>query len=85
MQREDEAAVLVARGIHELQEAGLVPVLIEHAWDMNLGITTQGSYPLLHEEGYIGSIAKGLFGYNGNPSLAGVVAYGVYLTVVVLV
>ncbi|MDP7069325.1 MAG: FTR1 family protein, partial [Candidatus Peribacteraceae bacterium] len=29
------AAGLVAHGIHELQEAGLVPILIEHLWDMN--------------------------------------------------
>ena len=79
------AAGLVAQGLHELQGAGFVPVVIEHVWDMNPGITAPGSYPLLHEEGTIGSIAKGLFGYNGDPSLVEVVAYGAYLIVVILV
>ena len=53
----------------------MVPVVIEHVWDMNPGITTQGSYPFLHGEGYIGGIAKGLFGYNGNPSLVEVTVF----------
>ena len=73
------AAGLVAHGIHELEEAGVVPVLVEHVWDINPEVNPDGSYPLLHENGLIGSIAKGLFGYNGNPSLLEVIGYMAYL------
>ena len=41
-----------------------------------------GTYPLLHEDGTIGSIAKGLFGYNGNPSLLEVLSYAAYLGII---
>ncbi len=67
------AAGLVAHGIHELQEAFLLPVFIEHLWDIN-------SY--FHEKGTLGGIAKGLFGYNGNPSLIEVTAYSAYILIV---
>ncbi len=68
------AAGLVAHGIHELQEAFLLPVFIEHLWDIN---------HLLHEKGTLGGIVKGLFGYNGNPSLIEVTAYSSYLILAV--
>ncbi|NIA03229.1 MAG: high-affinity iron transporter, partial [Nitrospirae bacterium] len=29
------AAGLTAHGVHELQKAGVVPVILEHVWDMN--------------------------------------------------
>ncbi len=74
------AAGLVGHGLHELQEAGLVPVLVEHVWDLNPEVLSQERYPPLHESGILGSIAKGLFGYNGNPSLLETVFYGLYLT-----
>ncbi len=73
------AAGLVAHGIHEFQEAGLVPIVNEHVWDINPEVVTEGVYPLLHEKGHIGSIFKGLFGYNGNPSLIEVASYLIYL------
>lgn len=76
------AAGLVAHGVHELQEAKIIPALIEHVWDINPSVNRDGSYPLLHENGYIGSILKGLFGYNGNPSLIEVLSYIAYLGVV---
>jgi len=75
------AAGLVAGGVHELQEAGVIPIVIEHVWDINPRVVGE-AYPLLHENGLIGSIAKGLFGYNGNPSMIEVVAYLVYLIAV---
>ncbi|MCK4755850.1 FTR1 family protein, partial [candidate division WOR-3 bacterium] len=76
------AAGLVAQGIHELQEAKIIPTVIEHLWDINPLVNTDGSYPLLHEKGYIGSILKGLFGYNGNPALIEVLSYLAYGTIV---
>jgi len=76
------AAGLVAHGIHELQEARIVPTVIEYVWDINPPVDPDGSYPLLHENGYIGSILKGLFGYNGNPSLIEVLSYLAYLLLV---
>ncbi len=76
------AAGLVAHGLHELQEAGMIPVVVEHVWDINPPLNADGSYPLLHENGYVGSVLKGLFGYNGNPSLLEVLGYTGYLALV---
>jgi high-affinity iron transporter len=73
------AAGLVAQGVHELQEAGVLPVLVEHLWDINPPVNVDGSYPLWHEDGYVGSTLKSLLGYNGNPSLLEVVSYLFYL------
>lgn len=64
------AAGLLAHGLHELQEAGLVPAVVEHVWDVN---------HILNEKDGLGSFLKALFGYNGNPSLVEVVTYGLYL------
>ncbi len=74
------AAGLTARGIHEFQEAGVLPTIVSPLWDINPPIRSDGSYPLLHEKGYIGSMLVGLVGYNGNPSLLEVVGYVVYLS-----
>ena len=78
------AAGLVAHGVHELQEAKVIPTVIEQVWDINPTAprADEGVYPLLHENGYIGSILKGLFGYNGNPSLIEIISYLAYLTFV---
>ncbi len=73
------AAGMIAYGIHELQEAGLLLVGPIEIWDINPPILSDGSYPLLHEKGAIGSLAKALFGYNGNPSALEVTAYIGYL------
>lgn len=67
------AAGLFAHGIHELQEAGMFPVIIEHVWDINW---------LLNEKGTLGSFLKSLLGYNGNPSLPEVIGYLGYLLLV---
>ena len=73
------AAGLTAHGIHEFQEAKFIPIYIEHVWDINPALNPDGSYPLMHEKGAIGSIAQGLLGYNGNPSLIEVLSYIAYL------
>jgi len=72
------ASGLVAYGVHELNEAGIVPPVIEHVWDINPEPKEDGSYPLLHEKGALGSLLKSLIGYNGNPSLTEVLAYITY-------
>ena len=67
------AAGLVAYGVHEFQEAGVLPFLIENVWDINW---------LINEKGASGSILKALFGYNGNPSFIEVVSWSVYLILI---
>ncbi len=73
------AAGMIAYGIHELQEAGLLLIGPIEVWNINPPLLPDGSYPLLHDKGAIGGLAKALFGYNGNPSALEVVAYAVYL------
>lgn len=76
------AAGLAAHGVHEFQEAGVIPIVVEHVWDINPPVNADGSYPLLHEKGDIGSIAKGLLGYNGDPSLIEILSYLAYLILI---
>jgi high-affinity iron transporter len=64
------AAGLVAHGVHELNEAGLIPAVVEHVWDINHWVS---------EDSAPGSVLQTLFGYNGNPSLTELIAYGAYL------
>ena len=81
------AAGLAGYGTHELIEAGEglgvdFGVLSQHAYDINPPINPDGSYPLLHERGIIGSILKALAGYDGNPEWLRVIVYvGYCLTV----
>jgi high-affinity iron transporter len=67
------AAGLVAHGVHEFNEVGWIPSIVEHVWDVN-AIVDENSVP--------GQLLKTLFGYNGNPSLTEVIAYFIYLAVV---
>lgn len=76
------AAGLTAYGVHELNEAGIVPPVIEHVYDINPPLNADGSYPALHEKGTIGSILKSLIGYNGNPSLTELIAYAAYWLII---
>lgn len=63
------AAGLVAHGIHEFNEVGWIPPVVEHVWDLN---------PILDENSTLGLMLKALFGYNANPSLTEVFAYLAY-------
>ncbi len=63
------AAGLLAHGVHEFNEAGIIPPVIEHVWDVN---------PILNEKGTIGQLLTAIFGYNGNPALTEILAYVAY-------
>ena len=69
------AAGIVAHGVHEFNEVGWIPAVIEHVWDVNAFIDENSTFGLL---------LKALFGYNGNPSLTEVLAYAVYFAAVFL-
>ena len=79
------AAGLVAHSVHEFEEAGLLPPIIEHLWDLNPEVNLDGSYPALHEKGIAGEFLNGLFGYNANPSLLEVFSYAGYLVILAIV
>jgi high-affinity iron transporter len=67
------AAGLVAHGVHEFNEVGWIPAVVEHIWDVNI---------ILDENSLVGQLLRTLFGYNGNPSLTEMIAYFAYLVVV---
>jgi high-affinity iron transporter len=64
------AAGLVSKGIHAFQEAGIIPVLIERAWDLPWADPGQS---------LLWSFAAGLFGWSSDPSLLMVLGYFGYL------
>ena len=64
------AAGLLAHGIHEFHEAGIIPPVVEHVWDIN---------HILPEKSTSGRFLAAIVGYNGNPSLVEVVTYFAYL------
>jgi high-affinity iron transporter len=68
------AAGLVGMGIHELNEAGIVPSVVEHVWSTK---------SVLDDKSTGGSILKALVGYNDDPSLTQVIAYVGYAVVVI--
>lgn len=67
------AAGLVTLGVHELNEAGWIPGIIEPLWDIN---------HILSDSSVIGGLLKVLFGYNGDPSMTEVLAYIGYFLIV---
>ena len=48
-------------------------------WDINPKVKLDNKYPILHDKGLIGGLLKGLFGYNGDPSLLEFVVWLFYL------
>lgn len=64
------AAGLLAHGVHELNEAGIIPAVVEHVYDIN---------GILPEKSTTGQLLTALFGYNGNPSLTEMIVYSLYL------
>jgi high-affinity iron transporter len=69
------AAGLVGRGVGELVEVGWMPALVEHVWDLG---------KVVNAESVLGQALAVLFGYNASPSLMEVLAYGVFITTVLL-
>lgn len=67
------AAGLVGHGVHELNEAGIVPAVIEHVWSTK---------SVLSDKSTAGLVLKALFGYNDSPSLTHVLSYVGYLLVI---
>jgi high-affinity iron transporter len=67
------AAGLVAHGVHEFNEIGWIPAVIEHVWDVNA---------IVDENSTFGLLLKALFGYNGNPSLTEMLAYAAYFVAI---
>lgn len=63
------AAGLLARGVHEFQEAGVLASLNEHVWDLS---------GILSEESPLGQVAAIIFGYQASPSIESVIVYAAY-------
>ena len=64
------AAGLVAKGIHEFQEVGILPTLVDPLWNVNF---------LDPDTNMLGEFAKSLFGWRPDPSLLMVIGYLAYL------
>ncbi len=67
------AAGLFAFSLHELQEAGWLPFLETHAFDVSSS---------LPDDSGLGAILRGLLGYNADPTWLEVVGWAGYLVVV---
>jgi len=65
------AAGLVAVGVHEFNEARIIPALVDPIWNLN---------GILSDKSELGLLLKALLGYNGDPSLSEVLAYMAYLS-----
>lgn len=66
------AAGLVGLGIHEFNELGWIPGIIEHMWNLN---------SFLPDQSTLGQLLKALVGYNSSPSLSQVIGYFGYFGV----
>ena len=67
------AAGLVGHAVHEFNELGWIPPVIDHLYDIN---------SILPEDTTVGLFLKALFGYNGNPSLTETLGYVGYFVVI---
>ncbi len=67
------AAGLMASGVHEFQEIGWLPILMNPAWNTSAFLTNESA---------LGSLLRSLIGYNDNPSMLEVVTYLGYWVIV---
>lgn len=77
------AAGLIGLGVHELIEASetagvQLGVLGQPAFNINPPLNPDGTYPLLHEKGALGSIFAALVGYTGSPEWLRIIVYIAY-------
>jgi high-affinity iron transporter len=66
-------AAILRYAVHEFEEVGALPPIIEHVW--NTGAWIPASSPL-------GSVLQALIGYTSQPSLTQLLAYFAYIAVV---
>lgn len=64
------AAGFLARGVHELQEAAVLPTVVKRLWDLS---------PILSSSSALGRFLSSLFGYNPAPSFVEAFGYFVYV------
>jgi len=81
------SAGLAGYGVHELIEAGEnmgydFGVMGQKPYDLNPPVNPDGTYPILHEKGGVGSILKALVGYDGNPEWVRIIVYLGYWAVI---
>src|SRR5215212_5093906 len=69
------AAGLIAHGVHEFNEVGWIPSVIEHVWNLD---------SVISEASLLGQLLKTLFGYSSAPSLTEMIAYFVYIAIVTI-
>ncbi len=63
-------AGLLAQAVHEFNELGIIPPVIENVWNTN---------GILSDSSTLGNFLQAIFGYNASPSLTEVMAYLGYL------
>ncbi|HET9671461.1 MAG TPA: iron uptake transporter permease EfeU [Actinomycetota bacterium] len=67
------AAGLFAYSLHELQEAGWIPVLEAHAFDVSTS---------LPDDAGVGAVLRGLVGFNADPTWLEIVGWAGYLVLI---
>jgi high-affinity iron transporter len=67
------AAGLVAHGVHEFNEVGWIPSIVEHVWNLD---------SIISESSLAGQLLQTLFGYNSSPALTEMITYVLYLAIV---
>jgi high-affinity iron transporter len=70
------AAGLIAQGVAEFNEVGIIPTIISPIWNLN---------PLLDDHSVIGTIFSALFGYHGSPSLTEALGYSAYMFITLFI
>jgi high-affinity iron transporter len=66
------AAGLIGQGVAELNEASIIPAIMNPIWNMN---------PILNDHSTLGTIFNALFGYHGSPSLTEALGYLGYVVI----